>query len=79
MLLTIANYNLPYDYIKKEEEQILNMTLDEHKMLAQKYIQPDKMIYLIVGDAKTQLEPLRNLGFGDPVLLDKDGNKIKPM
>ncbi|MFO7526627.1 MAG: pitrilysin family protein [Ignavibacteriaceae bacterium] len=79
MLHTIANYNLPYDYIKKEEEQIINMTLDEHKMLAKKYIQPDKMIYLIVGDAKTQLEPLKDLGFGEPVLLDKEGNKIKSM
>lgn len=79
MLSSISNYNLPYDYIKKEEELILNMTLDEHKKLAQKYIQPDRMIYLIVGDAQTQLEPLKNLGFGDPVLLDKDGNVIKTM
>lgn len=79
MLTTIANYDLPYDYIKTEESQIINMTLDEHKKLAQKYIQPDKMIYLIVGDAQTQLEPLKDLGFGEPVLLDREGNKIKPM
>lgn len=79
MLNTIANYNLDYDYIKKEEEQIINMTLDEHKMLAKKYIQPDRMVYLIVGDAATQLEHLNNLGFGEPILLDREGNKIKPM
>jgi zinc protease len=34
------------------------------------------MIYLIVGDAKTQLEPLRKLGLGNPVLLDRDGNPL---
>ncbi len=79
MLNRIANYDLPYDYIKTEEDQIINMTLDEHKNLAQKYIQPDKMIYLIVGDAQTQLEPLKELGFGDPILLDREGNKINPM
>lgn len=79
MLSTIATYNLPYDYIKNEEKQILNMTIDEHKQLAIKYIKPDNMIYLIVGDAKTQLEPLKDLGFGDPILLDREGNKIKPM
>jgi zinc protease len=79
MLNTISNYDLPYDYIKNEEEQIIRMTLDEHKMFAQKYIQPDKMIYLIVGDASTQFEPLKNLGFGDPILLDREGNIIKQM
>ena len=52
------------------------MTLDEHKSLAQKYINPDKMIYLIAGDKATQLDKLKGLGFGDPILLDKNGNKV---
>ncbi len=76
MLSQIAWYNLPYDYIKQQEKQISEMTLDEHKSLAQKYIQPDKMIYLIVGDKATQMENLKELGFGVPILLDKDGNQI---
>ncbi|MCJ7554931.1 MAG: insulinase family protein, partial [Ignavibacteriaceae bacterium] len=75
MLAGIAKYNLPYDYIKREEQQIREMTLAEHKELAQKYILPERMIYLVVGDAQTQLEPLKGLGFGDPILLDKDGKK----
>lgn len=77
MLSTIAKYNLPYDYVKDQEKQIMNMTLEEHKMLAQKYIQPDKMIYLIAGDAKTQLDEVKKLGLGDPIMLDKEGNEIK--
>ena len=76
MLSLIAKYDLPFDYVKDQEKQIMNMTLDEHKTLAEKYIQPDKMIYLIVGDAKTQLEEVKKLGLGDPILLDKEGNKI---
>jgi len=76
MLGQIAKFNLPYDYIKNEEKQISDMTIDEHKMLAQKYLHPDKMIYLIVGDKTTQMEKLKELGLGDPVLLDKDGNRI---
>jgi thiol:disulfide interchange protein DsbD len=28
------------------------------------------------GDAKTQLENVKKLGLGDPILLDKEGNKI---
>lgn len=76
MLSTIAKYNLPFDYVKSQEKQIMDMTLEEHKSLAEKYIQPDKMIYLIVGDAKTQLEEVKKLGLGDPILLDKEGNRI---
>jgi zinc protease len=38
--------------------------------LAQKYIQPDRMYYVVVGDAASQLEPLNSLGLGKPVLLN---------
>lgn len=77
MLSQIAKYNLPFDYVKNQEKQIQQMTADEHKMLAQKYLLPDKMIYLIVGDKATQFDKLKELGLGDPVLLDKDGNEVK--
>jgi zinc protease len=76
MLNNIATYNLPYDYVKEREEFVRNITLEQHKELTQEYITPFKMTYLIVGDAKTQLEPLNKLGFGKPVMLDRDGNPI---
>jgi zinc protease len=76
MLNNIATYNLPYDYVKERENFVRNINLEQHKELAQEYIEPFKMTYLIVGDAKTQLEPLKKLGFGKPVMLDRDGNPI---
>jgi len=76
MLNLIAAYDLPFDYIKQEERTVLDMTADRHQVLAQKYIQPEKMIYLVVGDAKTQMEGLSELGLGEPVLLDKDANVV---
>jgi zinc protease len=76
MLDQIATYNLPFDYIKQQERIILDMTKDRHKALAQQYLDPNKMIYLVVGDAATQLEGLKQLGLGDPILLDKDGNPV---
>jgi len=69
MLNNLSTYGLPVDYVKKEEQIIRDMTHEEHMSLAQKYINPDKMFYLIVGDAATQLEPLKEIGFGDPVLI----------
>ncbi|MFQ5639496.1 MAG: M16 family metallopeptidase [bacterium] len=76
MLNQIANYDLPFDYIKQQETIVQNMTLDQHMKLAQKYIVPDKMIYLVVGDAETQAAPLKELGLGEPIMLDKNGDKV---
>ncbi|MFO8146700.1 MAG: insulinase family protein, partial [Gillisia sp.] len=71
MLSEISNYDLPNDYIQKREEKATNFTLEDIQELARKYINPERMIYLIVGDAETQLEKLENLGFGKPVLLNR--------
>lgn len=71
MLQSISMYDLPFDYITKQQEVTNSMTLEEHQKLAQKYIQPQQMYYVVVGDAATQLEPLKTLGFGDPVLVEK--------
>ncbi|MCF8241549.1 MAG: insulinase family protein [Melioribacteraceae bacterium] len=76
MLNNIAKYDLPFDYIKQEENVVRNMTLEQHKELAKKYLDPERMYYLVVGDAATQMNQLSNLGFGNPVELDSDGNRI---
>ena len=70
MLENIAKYNLPEDYIKKEEQIVKELTKERHLEIAKKYLDPDRFIYLIVGDAKSQLEPLKQLGFGDPIVID---------
>jgi len=76
MLTQISRYDYPLDFVKQQETIIKNMSLGKHKTLARFYLHPDKMIYLIVGDAKTQLDKLEELGFGTPILLDKDGKKL---
>ena len=70
MLETIAVYDLPKDYVKNEEEIVRNMTLEQHKELAQKYILPDRMYYVIAGDAATQMAGLKEVGFGEPELFN---------
>lgn len=70
VLRDINNYNLPFDYIKNQEDIIRNMTLEEHQALAEKYIDPNKMVYVIAGDAATQMKSLEQIGFGKPVLIE---------
>ncbi|HIN19421.1 MAG TPA: insulinase family protein, partial [Candidatus Marinimicrobia bacterium] len=77
MIDNIATYDLPYDYIKDQEEIVRNMTVASHNALVKKLIRPNEMIYLVVGDAATQLDGLKSLGFGDPILLDTDGNLVE--
>ena len=37
----------------------------------------DKMYFVIAGDAKTQLRRIKELGYGSPIMLDREGNTIK--
>jgi len=73
ILRTMSNYQRDVTYIKDEEEIIRNLTLDQHKKLAQKYITPEKMIYVVAGDAATQFNKLKDAGFDEVYLLDKEG------
>jgi zinc protease len=68
VLSDISTYDLPFDYIKQEEDIVRNMTLEEHRALAEKYIDPGKMVYVVAGDAATQMKALEKIGFGKPVL-----------
>lgn len=72
MLMTMSKYNLPEDYIKKEEEVMKNMTVESHREMANKYIDPGKMYYVVVGDAATQLQQVEKAGLGKAVLIKRE-------
>jgi len=76
MLDNISKYNLPVNYIANQQDVLTGMTVEDVQQLANDYLNGQHMIYVVAGDAKTQLELIKNLGFGEPVLLDRDGNKL---
>ncbi|NNK27499.1 MAG: insulinase family protein [Flavobacteriaceae bacterium] len=76
MLQNISNYGFSKDYIADEENIVRNMTLEEHKALANKYLDETKMGYLVVGDAATQFDKFKNAGFDEVLLLDKDAKRV---
>jgi len=71
MLDNISKYGWKYDYAKQRESIVNAMTVKQIQELSAKYFDPNKMIWLVVGDAKTQLPRLKELGFGEPVMLEK--------
>lgn len=78
MLHDISTYGLPHDYIKKEEQIAEKITLDEAKSIYSKYIRPENMVYVIVGDARTQFIRIKEAGLGEPIMVDKEGNEVNP-
>jgi zinc protease len=51
------------------------MTVDRIRELARKYLDTGRMYWLVVGDAATQMSRLKELGLGDPVLLNARSQK----
>lgn len=77
MLQNISEYDWAPNYIKEREQIVKDITKDQISELAEKYANPNRMIYVVVGDAKTQLNRLEALGFGQPELINgifKEGN-----
>jgi len=77
MLQEMSTYDLPADYIAKEEDVIRNMTLERHKELANKYLDESNMAYVVVGDAETQYAQFREMDFDEVMLVDKDAKKVE--
>lgn len=71
MLGEIADFSYPDNYQAQNASRIQDMTLVDFKALANKYLLPDAMNWIVVGDAQTQAARLVELGFGEPVILDK--------
>ena len=71
MLGEISAFGFADDYRVKNAAEINAMTLEDIRTLAAKYLTPDAMYYVIAGDAETQLGRMKDLGYGQPVLLEK--------
>ncbi|MCT8339885.1 insulinase family protein [Flavobacteriaceae bacterium TK19130] len=77
MLQEMSSYDLPQNYIENEESVIRDMTLEQHKALANKYLDESKMAYLVVGDAATQFAQFKDMGFDEVKLIDTEGEEVK--
>jgi len=77
MLQEMSEYGLAPNYIEKEEEVIRNMTLEQHKALANKLLDESKMAYLVVGDAATQYSQFQLMDFDEVMLINKEGEESK--
>lgn len=70
-------YDLALDYFSKLPGSINGVTAEQAQTAAQKYIQPDKMTVLAIGD-RAKIEPdLKKLDLGKTEIRDTDGKLIQ--
>ncbi|RNC79559.1 MAG: insulinase family protein [Balneola sp.] len=72
MVENISDYGWSPNYILEREQIVQDMTIDRISELAGEYANPNRMIYLVVGDAATQMDRLEALGFGKPILISEN-------
>ncbi len=63
-LSRIVDYDLPKDYSEVQEKILKDITKEELNGLVKKYINPDKMIILVVGNKYALKGKLEKLGLG---------------
>ena len=76
VLENITTYQLPVDYVAKQQQKLTTLSLSQAQDVVKQLIDKDSYIYLVIGDAKTQLANMEKLGIGKPIVLDVNGNKI---
>ncbi|HPT47964.1 MAG TPA: insulinase family protein, partial [Candidatus Rifleibacterium sp.] len=63
-------FNLPRDFLNKQKEMVEATTAENVLAAANKYLKPDSLRILVVGNQKAFDEPLDKLDNGTPTLLD---------
>ena len=77
MLNEMSNYGLAANYIENEEAVVNGMTLEQHRALANKFLDESKMLYLVVGDAATQFAQFKDMNFDEVKLIDKNAEEVE--
>lgn len=75
-IVSLYLQDLPPDFYQKFAGEVGNVTHDDVTKAAQKYIDPDHLSIIIVGDRKTIEDPLRATKVAPVVLVDIDGNPL---
>jgi len=76
LLLNRELYGLPDDYLQTYRENVSAVSADQVLDAAQKYVRPNEMAIVVVGDAESVV-PQINKFASDVEIFDTDGKKVK--
>ncbi|WP_205827978.1 pitrilysin family protein [Microbulbifer sp. SH-1] len=72
LLESMSKYRWPADYVREREAIARAMTVKDVQDIADRYMQPDSMIWVVVGDRASQFRRLEQLGLGRLTLLEDE-------
>jgi zinc protease len=77
-IIEIEKYGLPQDYYKNFDRNVRALTLEDARKASKSIVIPDKLTWFVVGDKEKVMKGLSEVGFAEIVVIDADGNPVKP-
>ncbi|HHL32665.1 MAG TPA: insulinase family protein [Oceanospirillales bacterium] len=77
-LANMVRFGLSDDYWNTYPAKVRSVNLNQVNSIAKELLNPDRMIWMIVGDMNKVAEKIEALKLGKIIYLDKDGKVIKP-
>ncbi len=74
---SLVLYNLPDDYYNSYIKNIEKVTIKDVRAVSEKYLLPDKMAIVIVGDVELNKSALEKLNLGKVNILDANGKQLE--
>ncbi|MBI1221483.1 MAG: insulinase family protein [Bacteroidetes bacterium] len=78
-LANILRNDLPKDFVSQQTALVNSVTLTDLNAVVKKYLNPDQMIIVIVGDERDIKDGLKKLGIAKVTSVDPNKVKIKTM
>ncbi len=76
VLENVSQLGLSPGYLEEEQRLESALTLEEVRQIIAAHMNPDEMVYVVVGDGKSQRDRLKAMKFGAPIELDIFGDPI---
>ncbi|CAN5205690.1 pitrilysin family protein [soil metagenome] len=75
--IDLVNYDLPDNYWANYGAKMRGLTEAQLSAAGKKFVRPDEIIWLVVGDVSKIESGIRSLGYGEVIKLNADGEVIK--
>jgi zinc protease len=76
-LAEMVRFGLPDDYWKTYPDKVRSLSDSQISGAAEDVVQPEGMVWVVVGDRSKIEEGIRALNYGDIILMDADGNVLE--
>lgn len=75
--LATVNLGLPEDYWSRYAANVKALMPEQLGQAAGKFIKPDEVTWIVIGDLRKVEAGIRSLGWGEVVVLDQDGKPVR--